>query len=83
MLESTNWVYRLEDIPRLDASHTLARLQDHQKSIKSVDGLVQAATENTGLIDTCMGGGRVQIIQLVRISLQRSVVVMKNQGTIY
>jgi hypothetical protein len=71
MLESTNWVYRLEDIPRLDASHTLARLQDHQKSIKSVDGLVQTATENTGLIDTCMVGGRVQIIQLVRISLQK------------
>jgi hypothetical protein len=71
MSESTNRVYRLEDIPRLDASRTLARLEDHQKSIKSVDSLVQAATENTGLINICMGGGWVQIIQLVRISLQK------------
>lgn len=71
MLESTNRVYRLEDIPRLDASLTMARLENHQKSIKPIDSLVQAATENAGPIDIRLGVGRVEIIQLVRISLQK------------
>lgn len=70
-MESTHWIYRLEDIPRLDTSHTLARLEDHQKSVESIDSLGQAATENTWLIYIRLGCGRVQIIQLVRIGLQK------------
>ena len=85
ILESTNGVYRLEDIPRPDASRTLARLENHQKSVEAIDSLSQVATENVWFIDIRRGGGRVQIIQLVRVGLAKGLVVgmITNPGTIY
>lgn len=44
--ESTDGVCRLEYIPWLEAGHTLAGLEYHEKGVQSVDSLCQVATEN-------------------------------------
>ena len=50
--EGTNRVLRLEDTPGVDASHPLAGLEYHEKSIQSVDGLTNAATEDASVSST-------------------------------